>query len=259
MFAMVKLLSNPHYTRRLLLRGWLVLAALSAAPTPVSADLIVQAQSFDVGVAVDLVGVQPFDPALGTLDRVLVDIQGIVEVRGIALSPTFSVGVSQNFMGLAGKYFKFSPDAQLLLTGSGPPGEPVALVTTFAYTFQFNEVTDLIGFTVPAVQGPFFVVPSIDGARAGFLRTPLPLDEIDVFQAPSFTAGIQLGTLESQGSLEITYEFTPVAVPEPGSLALLVSGCLAALTYGWRRRNQPESIHQRLPVFTLKEVGACIG
>jgi hypothetical protein len=237
---MVKLLSNPNDTRRLLLGGLLVLAALSTAPTPVSADLILQAQSFDVGVGVDLVGVQPFDPALGTLDRVLVDIQGVLEVRGIALTPTFSVGVSQNFMGLAGKYFRFSPDAQLLLTGSGPPGEPVALVTTFAYTFQFNEVTDLIGFTVPAVQGPFFVVPSVDGTRAGFLRKPLPLDEIDVFQAPSFTAGVQLGTLESHGSLEITYEFTPVAVPEPGSLALLVSGSLAALTYGWRRRNQPE-------------------
>ena len=233
---MVKLLSNSNDTRRLLLRGLLVLAALSTAPTPVYADLIVQAQSFDLGVGVDLVGVQPFDPALGTLDRVLVDIQGVLEVRGIALSPTFSIGASQNFMGLAGKYFEFSPDAQLLLTGSGLPGDPVALVTTFAYTFQFNEVTDLIGVTVPDVQGPFFVVPSIDGRRADFLKTPLPLDEIDVFQAPSFTAGLQLGTIESQGFLEITYEFTPVAVPEPGSVALVGIGAVGLLGYGWRQR-----------------------
>jgi hypothetical protein len=42
-------------------------------------------------------------------------------------------------MGLAGKYFDFSSSAQLLLTGSGPPGEPVALVTPFGYTFQFDQ------------------------------------------------------------------------------------------------------------------------
>ena len=136
---MLKLLSNPNDSRRLLLRGFLVLAGLGTAPTPVSADLILQAHSFDVGVGPDLVGVQPFDPALGTLDRVLVDIQGVLQVTGTALSPTFSVGVSQDFMGLAGKYFDFSSSAQLLLTGSGPPGEPVALVTPFGYTFQFDQ------------------------------------------------------------------------------------------------------------------------
>ena len=239
---MIKLLSNPNDSRRpLLVGGFLLLAALSTAPTPVSAGLILQAPSFDVGIGADIIGVQPFDPALGTLDRVLVDIQGVLEVKGIALSPTFSVGVSQNFMGLAEKYFKFSPDAQLLLTSSGPPGEPVALVTSFRYTFQFNEVTDLSGFTFPAVEGPLIFVPSIAGTRADFLKTPLPVDEIDVVQAPTLMAGIQLTTLESQGSLEITYLYTPVAVPEPSSLALLVSGCLAALTYGWRRRNRPQA------------------
>ena len=240
---MIKLLSNPNDSRRpLLVGGFLLLAALSTAPTPVSAGLILQTHSFDVGVGVDMVGVQPFDPALGTLDRVLVDIQGVLEVKGIALSPTFSVGVSQNFMGLAGKYFNFTNDAQLLVTGTGLPGEPVALVTSFRYTFQFNEVTDQFGFTVPAVEGPFLVFPSsIDGTRADFLRTSFPLDEIDVVQAPTLMAGIQLTTLESQGSLEITYVYTPVAVPEPGSLALLVSGSLTALTYGWRRRNRPQA------------------
>jgi hypothetical protein len=242
MFAMVKLLSNPNDSRRLfLVRGFLVLAALSTAPTPVSAGVIAQALSFDVGAGAGIIGVQPFDPALGTLDAVGVDIKGVLEVRGIALTPTFSVGVSQNFMGLAGKYFRFSDDAQLLLAGSGLPGDPVALFTSFRYTFQFNEVTDLSGFTVPSVEGPFIVVPSIDGTRADFLKTPLPLDEIDVVQAPTLIAGIQLTSVESHGSLEITYLYTPVAVPEPGSLALLVSGCLAALTYGWRRRNRPQA------------------
>jgi len=238
---MIKLLSNPNDSRRLVLvRGFLVLAALSTAPTPVSAGVILQAPSFDVGVGADIIGVQPFDSALGTLDRVVVDIKGVLEVGGIPLTPTFSVGVSQNFMGLAGKYFKFSDDAQLLVTGTGLPGEPVALVTSFRYTFQFNEVTDLVGFTVLAVEGPFLVVPaSIDGTRADFLKTSFPLDEIDVVQAPTLIAGIQLTTLESHGSLEITYLYTPIAVPEPGSLALLVSGSLAALTYGWRRRNRP--------------------
>ena len=234
---MIKLLSNPNDSRRpLLVGGFLLLAALSTAPTPVSAGLILQTHSFDVGVGVDMVGVQPFDPALGTHDAVGVDIKGVLEVRGIALTPTFSVGVSQNFMGLAEKYFKFSPDAQLLLTSSGPPGEPVALVTSFRYTFQFNEVTDLSGFTFPAVEGPLIFVPSIAGTRADFLKTPLPLDEIDVFQAPSFTAGLQLGTIESQGFLEITYEFTPVAVPEPGSVALVGIGAVGLRGYGWRQR-----------------------
>lgn len=228
--------------RQLLAVTLVTFAVLASSTPPAAADQIVQIHAFDTtstgGAGLDFLGIQPFDPAMGTLDVVGVSIIGSLTVTGTAAGGPFTVRVSQDFFGLAGKFFDFSSPAQLLVIGSGVAGQPATAVATFSYSFQFNQATDLFGFTVPTVGGLFGFVPTIGGTRANFLTTVLPINEIDVvqlFELP-LTSGITPLTHQSQGALTITYDFTPAAVPEPGSLVLLTVGSVSALAYGWRRR-----------------------
>src|SRR6185503_6883013 len=96
----------------------LALVVLAVAP-PADALTTTEAESFSGQF--DFIGVTPFDPALGTLDRVSVSISGVLTVNGMTgrnqvqagpgvLVPqaySYMVDVQQDFSGLAGRYFDF--------------------------------------------------------------------------------------------------------------------------------------------------------
>lgn len=236
----------------------LVLGTMLLAAWPARADTITQLHGFSAGTF-DAIGVTPFDPSLGTLDRVLVNIAGGLTVTGVTgqnalptQPPTpvpysFQVEVSQEFFGLAGKYFEFLDPARLLFLGSASgAGEAFALVTDFTYDLDFTALTDLVGFTLPVASATSaaLIPPFVGGLRSDFLAGLVPIDEIDLVQQAAVTFSLGqtptvITAVNSIGTLQIVYDYTPAPVAVSGPATLLLLGvCAAALGVGARRRRR---------------------
>ena len=220
--------------RHLALLGLTILLALAVAG-PADALTVTQVESFSGQF--DFIGVTPFDPMLGTLDRVRVDISGVLTVSGVtglnllpvgpgALQPVpydYVLDVQQDFFGLGGRYFDFSNFATFHFErqASGT-GEALQLVAPFSYAFTFDGVTDLIGFALPLTTGVIPPAGGVVGTRARFIDNGVPLDEIDLTQQLTLsgqqpvTTPTTITTLTSTGLLQISSD-----VPEPPSLILL--------------------------------------
>jgi hypothetical protein len=190
---------------------------------------IVQAHAFSASTS-NTIAVSPFDPSLGTLNRVDVAIIGTLVVQGTTLpflagpfgSPVpyqYRVKVTQDFAGLAGRYFDFSGPAEFLFqaTATGA-GETFEIASSFRYDFSFTESSDLVGFAaLTTTSNPASLIPpaaGVLGTRADFLLALPPLDEILLTQTwqPIATSGgpapvVSLAT--AQGTLTMTYHYTP--------------------------------------------------
>lgn len=170
----------------------------------------------------DFIGVHPFDPSLGTLDKVAVTIIGQMTLQGFAptnfvptTAPTpipyaYNIRVEQTFDGLAGKFFTFETPGQFLFAGVAlGVGEPLVFQRSFSYTFNFDNLTDIIGLVLPSTTG-VAIPPIISGQRPDFLATFLPLNEIDLLQQVfAFSIGPPLQGLVAMadGSLTIQYDY----------------------------------------------------
>lgn len=222
----------------------LAVGLLCVLARPAAADSILVASSFSGGTF-DAIGMTPFDTSLGTLDKVIVSIVGTLSVSGstlpnlvpagVALVPQpydYRVDVTQDFEGLAGRYFDVNDHTTFSMFGHATgAGEPFTLATTFTYSFDFDDISDLIGFAIPSVTSSFgaFIPPfSVSAARADFTGTGA-IEEVDLIQfATSTTLGAavpppSIATLLASGLISVTYEYTPEpeSVPEPATLALL--------------------------------------
>ncbi len=227
---------------------------------PAAADAIVWGSTLNAA-PFGATSATPFDPTLGTLDRVDVQILGTLLVQGTALpnllpigpfgTPepvpySFEVQAFQDVFGLGGKYFDFTGNAEFRLSGfSTGGGEAFSLSTPFIYSFSFTATTDLIGFTLPSLtaSGAVAAIPplgGITGQRSDFLESVFPIDEIDMVQSafglPGAGPGPLVSSISTTSALLVTYTYTPAPIdtPEPGTLALLVTGVAAVI--GRRRR-----------------------
>src|SRR5260370_3327428 len=96
-------------------------------PTKACADLtMVEGANFGPGV-VNILGIKPFNPALGTLKSVGVTLAGTVTANinvlpcGSAGPCSYELGLDQNFFRFLPCFFSFATDGQFNFLGSDPP------------------------------------------------------------------------------------------------------------------------------------------
>jgi hypothetical protein len=128
-------------------RLFVLLALASCLSVPAFPDSLIQIQAQNYAGLVDLIGLHPFDPSLGTLDSVSVSIIGnitgyITTIRNYGGLP-YSVTISQNFG--PGPFFFYAP-AQTTLSGmSAGVGETIPFSLVFTYGFTFDSLSNLTG------------------------------------------------------------------------------------------------------------------
>ena len=217
--------------------GVFALGALLTTAAPARADLILQVEPFALSgiVGSPILGFQPFDPDLGTLDRVSVSISGSFLFTAILAPGQAAVpSVTWEAFGLGGLGFEFAPsDALFLFPAVTNPSLleplPIALSTVFTLDFSLTNATDVVGFVIPSVgaTGATLVLPTVVAQRSDFVARFAgdSVMEQFVFLPP---AGLQpAGGFAGGGSVLLQYEFTPaLSVPEPNGVLLLGAGVL---------------------------------
>jgi hypothetical protein len=221
--------------------------ALSVAASGVHAATIIHSTGFTIADgAVPAMALPTFDPGLGTLDSVHIDIDGSIAFLGEAgpgqvLAPSLSLAFGR--IGPAG----FDAFTGMLFLSGQPNPNPGAIAslpfaTNFSFDVTFNFFSDLLGFAVPSLTasaGAAVPPSSADALRADFLdnQAMQPVMQFLVFRPSNFTLA---SPIDGGGSFTITYDFTPTPDPvaEPLSLALFGLG-LAGLGAAGRQRRRP--------------------
>lgn len=222
--------------------AFLIVVAL-LLPSRATADSSVATQTnFGPGIFNPMV-IQPFDPALGTLNSVNVTLDGQVTASATAFicglqgsdGCPFTLTLDQNFFGISPAFFSFGTDAQFVFDGIGIDA---SFIQSYSYTFTFDAFTDNIlnGFTLPnfsplGVGNAAQIIPPVDinGTRASFLPTLVGLNEIDDLLIATPSAATVLNYNDA-GTLVVEYNYTPAPVPEPGSLLLIITGIGSLIT-----------------------------
>ena len=227
------------------------------------AAVIQQFSSFNTSggaVQSDLFVFDPFDSTLGTLDRVRFNIQGVVNNTSVAtpnllpigpfgtLQPvpyTYFMRMDMDVSSLAGFNFDFASDAQFLFSGNN-----TGLVTSlaesrlFSLTAEFDEVTDFIGFDIPAFSGMDIPPTSVEGSRGDFEQNlvtaslGLQFQMLNIWSLVSDTGATAVITPlgNTGGLLTLSYDYTPIPeIPVPAAVWLFGTALIGLLGFGKRR------------------------
>lgn len=220
-----------------------VLAGHFLMPAPAQALTILRADSFSVFGPVAIVGVPEFDPALGTLDRVTVQIDGVFSL-GYLLPPLAVIGAPSVNLDVAGAARGFDLSgggAQFLFAPVSNPSStlPIAatVLSTFQLSFSLDAATDIIGFAFASVSAPGAVAvipPLVDAQRSDFVEgiAAIGISETLILSPSGFAPT----SSSFGGALIVTYDYTPApapAIPAPPPLVLLAA---APLLLAARRR-----------------------
>jgi hypothetical protein len=247
--------------------GKLLLFALTTVclsyPAAARGDVITFNSAF--AGSVDPIDVTAFDPALGVLNSVHVNITGTLQVSGTAPPNGFVLGgafvpvpyqfrveVRQDFDGLGSSFFDFTTPAIFQFPGVGPGVPfPFTFALPFVYNISFTASTDVLGFAIPTVSPGIIPPTGASGTREGFVDTG-SLNQIllthTVMPVAIDGPPPQITSFGSVGTLRLEYTYTPLSdpgdpgdpgtpVPEPSSLMLFAVGVLSQL--GFRRRQRP--------------------
>jgi hypothetical protein len=222
------------------------LLALIVAAVPCQAEVIEQNRAWLAATDQPaLLAFQPFDPQLGVLERVEVSLSGTMFVQAFA-SPQpdgrggfvpYSFAMLTELVAITpgGDGFEFGSNAQWLesfqVTGNG---EDVAAARAFGLSFEFDELSDLIGFTLPDVVAGFTQPPTtIIGRRGNYLEDLVNelLGIQQLFLVPGLPAVIGAPVpvvvtgAEFDGLARLAYVYQPHQdVPEPAGLLLMALG-----------------------------------
>jgi len=240
--------------RKSLARALAVVAA--ALPLSVHAIPITQTINFVTGGAPaptsvpSVAAVNLFDSSLGTLDSVDVSISTQVSIVGYApaqlvpdgygsvipLSYTMFGQFALDFDGL-GSALNFLPEPffQLSVSNPGATAIPVIGNWNIEQSFTYNAQSDLIGLANvnASVIGSGASIAYIDtnnlvtGTRSDFIGAGIDVLTTNLATLEYFhtltnpTNGFPSVTPSATGTITLTYNYTPVSVPEPATLSLL--------------------------------------
>jgi len=213
-------------------------------PFAATADVITQLEVINTSTGFDQLQVTPFDPALGTLERVDVSINAQVALLGtITTLRPWEVNVGLNIFGLAGNLFRFSDPGITLRDGGTdvtctptiggclPLTVPVQSIGDFGLSFYFTAVAEDLGLNQAFINGfsttyagspPF----TIAGGVSDFLPTPVDVYDLVLISSIRSAGNYNWsGQLSVNGVMQIDYTYSePVQVSEPGIAALLCIG-----------------------------------
>lgn len=214
--------------------SFLALGAIAIAmPSSAATITIVEPFSASGAIASGFAGFPEFDPTLGTIDEIGIEIAGTLVVTTL-LAPlqTILPFVDFDASGAGGRGFGFSGDgARFALPGATNPSafpELRTLATTFALDFTVDAFSDLTGVvfsSTSSTSGTLIPPVAIDARRSDFVEglAPIGINEVLIFRP----IGLVATTLDIAGAITVTYTYTPAPapnpVPAPGAAALLAA------------------------------------
>jgi hypothetical protein len=181
---------------------------------------------------------QEFDPSLGTLNSVTLDLSG-------TLTTTLTVGNLSGSFGAGAALSSGSASTQTTLTVQDPLGNESLLNLTASFPFtNLSPTSGSNTITSGALMqtgsnGSTYVSPAVLAEFTG-------LSTISLSSSTSTLTGVLYtgGTAAAYASQapmaaltgSVTYNYTPAVVPEPSTFALLTVGVWGIIGYRWRKK-----------------------